>query len=188
MSHLVAVREAGIWRGGRWVVDHAERCAHRHTSVEAARACLKRWDDPLKRARTWTRDWRRDGYGRVVRVDGNTEAEALLVRPDRNHTESGRCGRVGWTWTRWHDERPSPAHPDYPVEFELSCGEWSVEYIATTKITCRYVEGVAWGLRLLLETTDPASLVAIQAAARRPTVEETAVSSGVLVIGPWGKR
>lgn len=193
MSHLVAVREAGIWRVGRWVVDHAERCAHRHASVEAARACLLRWDAPPvgmerdgKGWRVQTRDWHRNGYGRVVRVDGGGEFDALLVRPDRNHTRSGKVGRVAWTWTHWHAERPDPRHPRHPVEFELSCGEWSVTYIGGRNVTPSVVAGVALGLHLLLETTDPAALVAIQQAARRSSQEDPVAEGGVVVFGPWG--
>lgn len=190
MSAFVAVREAGRWRAGRWVVDHAERCVHRHNTPEAARACLSRWVDK-RGGIIGTATWERAGYGQVIDVSSGTDVVVEVHRPPRFSERKGTCGRVAWRWVRWlhADEHPQEG---YPVEVEFACGAWETHLMGVESLTASHVAGMALACSFFVERFGPDAIVAMHLAMKKPgEAEEAAVAPagrGLVIVGPWPAR
>lgn len=186
-SHLVAVREAGTWLAGRWVVDHHERCTHRHQTIDAARACLSRWVNRHDGV-VATGAWSRGGYGQILDVSSGQDVVIEVHRPPRFYERSGMSGRVSWTWTKWSN---TDEHPEvgYPIEVRFACGAWEQRLMGVDSLTAAHVAGMALALSFFVERFGPESLVAMHLSMKKPgDGEEAAVvpaGRGLVIHGPW---
>lgn len=162
MTHYIAEKQQGHWKGGIFVVTESVRCPHHHRDEEAAVRCLSSNAADTRSPRGL--GWR--GWGLVRKVDGAEETVTREIRPERYREERHIVGIVTVVWRHWdYDDRAGE------TDLLFTAGDWTVRHTVTTKHSPlahgpAFAIGMANGYNATLGVTDPERLAEVWRRAR----------------------